>query len=64
MSKLERLRQERDQVQALLQRGHVNPDARHILEDLLSDLDYQIDQELTRILSPHNDEGSGSQAAD
>lgn len=62
VSKLERLREEREQVQGLLQRGHVNPDARHILEALLHDLDRQIDEELTRVLSPQRD--PGSQAAD
>ena len=57
---LERLRDEREQVHSLLLSGHVHPDARSILEALLRDLDRQIDQELTRRLSPH----SGSQAAD
>ncbi len=59
---LERLRDEREQVFNLLQSGHVNPDARPILEDLLNDLDRSIDQELTRRLSPNYD--SDSKAAD
>lgn len=61
MQKLERLRDERDQVELLLQNGKVNPDARHILEELLLDLGRQIDEELTRRLSPHH---SDSKAAD
>jgi uncharacterized protein involved in exopolysaccharide biosynthesis len=57
---LDRLRDERAQVDVLLASGHVHPNARRILENLLNDLDRQIDEELTRRLSPH----SGSQAAD
>ena len=55
---LERLRDERAQVINLLESGHVHPDARHILEDLLLDLDHSIDQELTRRLSPNTDSDS------
>lgn len=62
VEKLERLRDEREQVQFLLRAANVNPDARHILEALLHDLDREIDEELTRRLSPHSD--SGSRAAD
>jgi hypothetical protein len=47
-------------VDVLLASGHVNPDARRVLEALLRDLDRQIDAELTRRLSPHSD----AQAAD
>jgi len=62
VEKLERLRDEREQVQSLLHAANVNPDARHILQALLRDLEREIDEELTRRLSPHSD--SGSQAAD
>lgn len=61
MGTLERLRDERAQVHALLMSGHVHPNARRTLEALLQDLDRQIDQELTRRLSPHT---SDSNAAD
>jgi len=57
---LEYLREERQLVHSLLLSRQVHPDRRRILEALLRDLDQQIDQELTRRLSPH----SGSRAAD
>jgi hypothetical protein len=58
---LERLRDERLQVESLLKGGNVHPNARRTLEALLTDLDRQIDQELTRRLSPNS---PGSEAAD
>jgi hypothetical protein len=61
VSTLERLRAERDQVQALLKGGHVLPSARPSLEQLLQDLNQQIDRELTLRLSHSS---SGSKAAD
>lgn len=52
MSKLERLRQEREQVGALLQNARLYSDTREVLERLAADLDRQIDEELTNLLSP------------
>jgi hypothetical protein len=51
--KLERLRQERDQVHKLLQGARISSDTRFVLEALCADLDRQIDEELTIRLSPH-----------
>ncbi len=53
MCKLERLRQEREQVHVLLQNARISSDTRYVLEALLADLDRQIDEELTNRLSPH-----------
>lgn len=51
MSKLERLRQEREQVSTLLQNARLASDTRQVLERLSSDLNRQIDEELTNLLS-------------
>jgi len=51
VSKLERLRQEREQVSTLLQNARLASDTRQVLERLACDLDRQIDQELTNLLS-------------
>ena len=51
MSKLERLRQEREQVGALLRNARLYSDTREVLEHLAADLDRQIDEELTNMLS-------------
>lgn len=53
MSKLERLRQEREQVHTLLQNARISSDTRQVLEALRTDLDREIDEELTNRLSPH-----------
>lgn len=50
MSKLERLRQEREQVQTLLHSPRLSSDTRYVLEALRKDLDHQIDEELTNFL--------------
>jgi hypothetical protein len=50
---LERLRQEREQVHKLLQNARISSDTRYVLEALGKDLDRQIDEELTALLSPH-----------
>ena len=63
MSKLERLRQERDQVTNLLQLARLSADTRHVLEALAVDLDQQIDKELTSVLSPRHDSDSEKNAA-
>jgi hypothetical protein len=54
MSKLDRLRQEREQVGTLLQNARLYSDTREVLERLAADLDHQIDEELTNLLSPHS----------
>jgi hypothetical protein len=51
MNKLERLRQEREQVGTLLQNARLYSDTREVLERLAADLDHQIDEELTHLLS-------------
>jgi len=51
VSKLERLRQEREQVSTLLQNARLASDTRQVLERLSSDLNRQIDEELTNLLS-------------
>ncbi len=51
MTKLDRLREEREQVHTLLQNPRLSSDTRYVLEALLKDLDTQIDQELTSVLS-------------
>jgi hypothetical protein len=51
VNKLERLRQEREQVHTLLQNPRLSSDTRYVLDALLSDLDRQIDEELTNVLS-------------
>ena len=51
MNKLERLRQEREQVGTLLQNARLASDTRQVLERLAADLDRQIDEELTHFLS-------------
>ena len=61
MSKLERLRQERQQVTVLLQNAKLLPETRGVLLKLAEDLDHEIDQELTNFLM-HS--GSDSFAAD
>ena len=50
MSKLERLRQERQQVTILLQNAKLLPETRAVLVKLAEDLDHEIDQELTNFL--------------
>ena len=50
MSKLERLRKERQQVAALLNNAKLLPETRKILVDLAADLDSEIDHELTNFL--------------
>lgn len=62
MSKLERLRQEREQVSTLLQNARLASDTRQVLEKLATDLDRQIDQELTHRLS-QSGSGGDSEAA-
>jgi hypothetical protein len=59
-TKLERLRQERQQVTTLLANAHLLAETRKVLEALATDLDLQIDRELTAVLSPH----SATKAAD
>jgi len=63
VSKLERLRQEREQVSHLLESARLSADTRHVLEALAHDLDRQIDEELTSVLSPGHKADSGSSAA-
>ncbi len=53
-TKLERLRQEREQVSTLLGNARLASDTRHVLEALAHDLDHQIDEELTNLLSPQS----------
>ncbi len=60
MSKLERLRQERQQVTVLLQNAKLLPETRAVLLKLATDLDHEIDQELTDFLM----HGGDSFAAD
>jgi hypothetical protein len=50
VNKLERLRQERQQVTTLLNNARLLPETRKILTDLQSDLDHEIDHELTEFL--------------
>jgi hypothetical protein len=54
VDKLERLRQEREQVKSLLESARLSADTRTVLVALASDLDRQIDAELTHRLSPHS----------
>lgn len=63
MSKLERLRQEREQVVTLLQNARLASDTRQVLEALASDLDRQIDEELTNHLSRNTKSTHDSEAA-
>ena len=51
MNKLDRLRQEREQVGTLLHNARLYSDTREVLERLAADLDHQIDEELTNLLS-------------
>lgn len=62
MTKLERLRQEREQVSTLLQNARLASDTRQVLEKLATDLDRQIDEELTHRLS-QSGSGGDSEAA-
>ncbi len=62
MSKLERLRQEREQVSTLLQNARLASDTRQVLEKLATDLDRQIDEELTHRLS-QSGSGGDTEAA-
>ncbi len=62
MGKLDRLRQEREQVGTLLQNARLASDTREVLERLASDLDHQIDEELTNLLSQSHS-SSDSEAA-
>lgn len=62
MCKLERLRQEREQVGTLLQNARLASDTRLVLERLASDLDRQIDQELTHRLSQSGSSGDSEAA--
>jgi hypothetical protein len=57
VNKLERLRQEREQVHMLLQNARISSDTRYVLDALLADLDRQIDEELTNRLSPRSKTG-------
>jgi hypothetical protein len=54
VSKLLRLRQEREQVHNLLISARLSSDTRAVLEALRADLDRQIDEELTNRLSHPN----------
>jgi hypothetical protein len=63
VTKLERLRQEREQVSHLLESARLSADTRHVLEALARDLDHQIDEELTSLLSPGHKSSEGSSAA-
>ena len=63
MGKLERLREEREQVATLLQNAKLSSSAREVLEALGVDLDRQIDAELTDRLSPRRAGSTNSKAA-
>jgi hypothetical protein len=58
MSKLSRLKEEQEQVVRFLQSSRLSPETRYVLTKLKEDLDRQLDEELTRVLSP-----GGSHAA-
>jgi hypothetical protein len=50
-------------VETLLQNQRLSSDTRSVLEALRADLDRQIDEELTKVLSPHPHSSSDPHAA-